>query len=325
MTEFILELERVSKEFPVRGMGPRVHTLRAVDDVSLAVRHGETLGIVGESGCGKTTLGRLVLRLIESTGGIIRFRGDDISRFSRREMKTFRSHVQMVFQDPYSSLNPRMRVGEIIGEPLENMRIPRTETRRRVGETMELVGLSPAAAKRFPHAFSGGQRQRIGIARALAVRPSVLVCDEAVSALDVSVQAQILNLLHTIQKRISLTILFISHSLGVIRFLSDHIAVMYLGRIVEHAAENALFSAPQHPYTRALISAVPEPHPALRGQRQILSGDMPNPMDPPPGCVFHPRCPIARERCAREPPQLRTQAPGHTAACHYPGIQHVEE
>jgi len=325
MTDFILELDHLCKEFPVRGMGRGGQTLRAVDDVSLAVAQGETLGIVGESGCGKTTLGRLVLRLTEPTGGSIRFRGDEIRRFSRRDMKRFRRHVQMVFQDPYSSLNPRMRVGEIIGEPLENVHVPRSEARHRVAETMELVGLSPASASRFPHAFSGGQRQRIGIARALVVRPSVLVCDEAVSALDVSVQAQILNLLQTIQRRVSLTIVFISHSLGVIRFLSDRIAVMYLGRIVEHAPESALFSAPQHPYTRALISAVPEPDPAWRGQRRILSGEMPNPADPPPGCPFHPRCPIARERCAREFPRLRTQAPGHTAACHYPGSQHAED
>jgi peptide/nickel transport system ATP-binding protein len=311
----LLEISKLSMDFPARDR----RLLRAVAEVDLAVFPGETLGIVGESGCGKTTLGRLMLRLLEPTGGQIRFDGRDITALSQRQMRPLRREIQVIFQDPYSSLNPRMRVDNIIGEPLRALGVKRAEIRQRVAELLDIVKLPPDAASRYPHAFSGGQRQRIGIARALAVRPKLIVCDEAVSALDVSVQAQILNLLAGIQRDFALTLIFISHNLAVVRHVSHRLAVMYLGRIVELATETDLFERPQHPYTQALIAAVPEPDPAGRGTRQILQGEIPSPLDPPPGCAFHLRCPRAKARCRSERPLLTAAHDGRHVACHYPG------
>ncbi|NIA67879.1 ABC transporter ATP-binding protein [Pelagibius litoralis] len=317
----ILKLQGVTKDFTVTSsaFGKVLSSLRAVNDVTLEVMPGETLGIVGESGCGKTTLGRLILRLTQATEGRIEFQGRDITRLPPGQMRDLRREIQIVFQDPYSSLNPRMKVRDIIAEPLENFGAGRREIQARVDEVMDIVKLPIAYADRYPHAFSGGQRQRIGIARALALKPKLIVCDEAVSALDVSVQAQILNLLSDIQRQTNVTLVFISHNLGVIRFLSHRVAVMYLGRIVELAPEAALFDAPQHPYTRALISAIPEPDVSRRGQRQVLEGDIPSPIDPPPGCPFHLRCPKAQEQCRNAAPKLQGIAPRHSVACHFPG------
>jgi oligopeptide/dipeptide ABC transporter ATP-binding protein len=317
----LLEVAELTKDFAVRGDGllGRKGRLRAVDAVSFTLDAGETLGIVGESGCGKSTLGRLVLRLLAPTAGTIRFDGRDISALSEPEMRPLRRDLQVVFQDPYSSLNPRIKVRDIVAEPLENFGVGRREITHRVGEVLELVGLAADAMDRYPHAFSGGQRQRIGIARALALRPRLLVCDEAVSALDVSIQAQILNLLLDLQRELGLALLFISHNLAVIRYVSHRIAVMYLGRFVEAADQAALFERPQHPYTRALIAAVPEPDPTWRGQSAVLAGDIPSPIDPPAGCAFHPRCPKVAARCRQEPPQLATSAIDGLVRCHYPG------
>ena len=316
----ILDMRDVSRDFVVKSsaFGKPLAVLRAVDQVSLEVMPGETLGIVGESGCGKTTLGRLALNLLKPTSGRIKFLGKDLSALSRSEMRDLRRQMQIVFQDPYSSLNPRMKVRDIIAEPLENFGTGRGEIDKRVREVMEIVQLPVAYAGRYPHAFSGGQRQRIGIARALAVEPQLLVCDEAVSALDVSVQAQILNLLRDIQKKMDVTLVFISHNLGVIRFLCHRVAVMYLGRIVESAGEGELFDNPRHPYTQALLSAIPEARVGQREGRQVLEGDIPSPIDPPPGCPFHLRCPKAQAKCRSEIPQLHDEA-GHAVACHYPG------
>jgi oligopeptide/dipeptide ABC transporter ATP-binding protein len=320
VTAPLLELEGVSKDF-VLGTGflRGGRTLRAVDRVDLTVAPGETLGIVGESGCGKTTLGRLILRLLTPTEGRITFAGRDITRMGERELRPLRRELQVVFQDPYSSLNPRLRVRDIIAEPLGNFGTPRRRVHERVAEVMAIVGLPAETMTRYPHAFSGGQRQRIGIARALAVAPRLIVCDEAVSALDVSIQAQILNLLQDIQAQLGLTLVFISHNLGVVRHISHRIAVMYLGRIVELAPEDALFADPLHPYTHALISAVPEPDPDAADTRVALVGEIPSPLDPPSGCVFHTRCPIARETCRSVPPELRETLPGRLVRCHFPG------
>ncbi len=321
MTAPILQLEGLTKDFPVRsaGIGKPRQTLRAVNDVNLTVAPGETLGIVGESGCGKTTLGRLILRLAEPTAGRVVFDGTDISHLPEHDVRPMRRHIQAVFQDPYSSLNPRLRVRDIIAEPLTNFGVNRRDIDDRVAEVMEIVGLPTEMASRFPHAFSGGQRQRIGIARALALRPRMIVCDEAVSALDVSIQAQILNLLRDIQQRFELALVFISHNLGVVRHISHRIAVMYLGQVVELAEQDALFSRPQHPYTAALIAAVPEPDPATADQNAPLLGEIPSPIAPPPGCHFHTRCPVARDDCRQIAPDLRPLDESHWARCHYAG------
>ena len=316
----ILRLDAVTRDFVLEQslFGRPLTTLRAVDGVSLDVAPGETLGIVGESGCGKTTLGRMIVRLLRPTSGRIEFQGQDIARLSDRQMRALRQDIQIVFQDPYSSLNPRMKVRDIIAEPLENFQSSRAEINARVAEVMETVRLPAAYADRYPHAFSGGQRQRIGIARALAVRPRLIVCDEAVSALDVSVQAQILNLLALIQRETGVTLVFISHNLGVIRFLSHRVAVMYLGRVVELAPEAALFETPLHPYTQALMAAIPEPDVARRGTRTVVKGDIPSPISPPPGCPFHLRCPKAQAICREVVPVLEKRAEGRSVACHFP-------
>jgi peptide/nickel transport system ATP-binding protein len=296
-------------------------TLRAVDKVSFSLVRGETLALVGESGCGKTTVGRTLIRLYEPTEGAIVFDGVDIAGLRGRELQTFRRRAQMVFQDPYASLDPRMKVEEIVAEPLRAHRLGgRGERRERVAVLLERVGLTRSAANRFPHAFSGGQRQRIGIARSLALDPEFLVADEPVSALDVSIQAQILNLLKDLQEELGLTLLFIAHDLAVVRQIAERLAVMYLGSIVELGLREAVFEHPQHPYTRSLLSAVPIPEPAAERSREriVLSGDVPSPIDPPSGCRFHTRCPYRQPtRCTDEPPALRQLASGQLAACHY--------
>jgi len=320
----LLEVEHLTKHFAVkqgvfaRGKG----VVHAVEDVTLAVNSGETLGIVGESGCGKTTTARLITRLIDPTAGTIRFEGQDITRWSRRRLRPLRQQMQMIFQDPYSSLNPRKSVGQIIAEPFA---IHRTEkdVKKRVQDLLARVGLSPEHYNRYPHEFSGGQRQRIGVARALALQPKLIVCDEPVSALDVSVQAQILNLLKDLQREFDLTYVFISHDLSVIRQISDRIAVMYLGRVVEIGASESLYEHPRHPYTAALLSAVPRPEADgggySRRQRIMLGGDVPSPVNPPAACVFHPRCPRFQVgRCDVDTPVLRRFEGQHEAACHFP-------
>ena len=317
----LLEVADLEVYFPVgaKGLGQVQRTLRAVDGVSLHVDAGETLGIVGESGCGKTTLGRAILRLLAPTKGSIHFDGQDITRASQRELAPVRRTLQAIFQDPFGSLNPRLRVREIVGEPLVNLGWPRDRVAARVAQVLEIVGLPPEYSTRFPHAFSGGQRQRIGIARALAPSPRLIVCDEAVSALDVSIQAQILNLLKDVQTEFGVAYLFVSHNLAVVRHLSHRVAVMYLGRIVEVSDETALFAQPLHPYTAALISAVPEPDPTRALGPPALEGDLPSPLSPPSGCTFRTRCPIAADRCASEAPSLAQHAPGRWVRCHFPG------
>ena len=317
----LLRVERLCKDFWLGGglLKGKARQLRAVDDVSLTMKNSETLSVVGESGCGKTTLGRLILRLLEPSSGTILFEGQDITRYSRSQMRPLRRDMQVVFQDPYSSLNPRLKVFEIIAEPLRNFGMSIREIKQRVAEVMDVVGLPYEYINRYPHAFSGGQRQRIGIARALVMRPKLIVCDEAVSALDVSIQAQVLNLLVDIQSKYQVALFFISHNLGVIRHISDRVAVMYLGNLVELATDTELFESPLHPYTQALISAVPNQDPACRGKNTVLEGDIPSPFDPPSGCSFHPRCARAKELCRREKPVLIVHETGHQVACHYPG------
>jgi oligopeptide transport system ATP-binding protein len=316
----LLEVEGLKMHFPIHAglLRRRIGTVKAVDGVSFALAPGETLGLVGESGCGKSTVGRAVLRLYDITEGSIRLEGTEIGRMSQRALRRLRPRMQMVFQDPQASLNPRMTVQEIIAEPLvEHSGLGAAERRQRVLELMDAVGLNRRFAGRYPHAFSGGQRQRIGIARALALNPRFVVCDEPIAALDVSIQAQVVNLLEDLQDRFGLTYLFISHDLSMVRHIATRVAVMYLGRIVEIAPREALFADPLHPYTRALLSAVPETDPeAARGGRIILKGDVPSPADPPPGCNFCTRCPAAMPICREADPAPREVAPGRIVACH---------
>ncbi|HJZ29638.1 MAG TPA: dipeptide ABC transporter ATP-binding protein [Hyphomicrobiaceae bacterium] len=313
----VLEVRDLKKHFPVRrGMLARqVGTVYAVDGISFALWPGETLGLVGESGCGKSTAGKMMLKLIEPTAGEIYLDGERIDGLGRRAMRRRRNRLQVVFQDPYSSLNPRLRAKAIVAEPLRNF-VPGAAVDERVAELFQQVGLRPDQMARFPHEFSGGQRQRLVIARALALRPSVIVCDEPVSALDVSVQAQVINLLGELQQNFGVAYVFIAHDLAVVEHISHRVAVMYLGRIVELAPKRALFANPQHPYTEALLSAVPVPEPGAVSQRIVLDGDVPSPVNPPAGCHFHTRCPYAMARCRSEPPALRELSPGHFAACH---------
>jgi len=317
----LLEVRHLVKHFTVGGgmFGGAHGLVRAVDDVSFAIPRGETLGLVGESGCGKTTTGRVILQLDRPTSGQVLFEGRDLATLDEAGLRDMRRRLQVIFQDPYSSLNPRMTVGQIIAEPLAVHRIVREPAARaaRVRQLLERVGLLPQHAARYPHELSGGQRQRVGIARALAMEPTLIVCDEPVSALDVSIQAQIINLLEDLQRELGLAYLFIAHDLAVVRHISDRIAVMYLGKIVEIADRRALYEDPQHPYTKALLAAVPIPDPELEAKRErvVLGGEVPSPLTPPSGCVFHPRCPIAVDRCSREIPALREVRPGHWAAC----------
>ncbi|MGD9951680.1 MAG: ABC transporter ATP-binding protein [Burkholderiales bacterium] len=318
----LLQVENLVMHFPVGGgmFSKPAGVVKAVDGVSFAVRKGETLGLVGESGCGKTTTGRCILQLERPTSGRILFEGIDLMTLDAAELRAVRRRIQVIFQDPYSSLNPRMTVEQILAEPLKvhNLLPDRGERELRVRELLGQVGLLPQHGKRYPHQLSGGQRQRVGIARALAMQPSLIVCDEPVSALDVSIQAQIINLLEQLQAELGLTYLFIAHDLSVVRHISDRVAVMYLGKLVELADRNALYEEPLHPYTRALLSAVPIPDPKIEAQRErtVLRGEVPSPLKPPSGCVFHPRCPVAVDRCSAEVPALREIRPGHWAACH---------
>ena len=318
----LLDVSHVKQYFPVRGgllNRARGH-VHAVDDVSFTLTTGETLGLVGESGCGKTTLSRTVMRLIEPTDGSIAFQGQDISHARRSALRPLRRDIQMVFQDPFASLNPRKRIDEIIAAPLRLHGVGRGDVAARTRDLLQRVGLAPEHANRFPHEFSGGQRQRIGIARALALEPRLIVLDEPVSALDVSVQAQIVNLLDDLQDEMGLAYLFVAHDLSVVRHVSNRIAVMYLGRIMELSPSEELYTKPIHPYTAALLSAIPVPDPALnrRRQRIVVGGEPPSPLDPPSGCVFRTRCPRARDLCAREVPRLSDYGDGHVAACHFP-------
>jgi peptide/nickel transport system ATP-binding protein len=316
----LLEVNGLKKYFPIRkGLLSRVvGHVRAVDGVSFTVREGEVLGLVGESGCGKTTTGRCILRLIEPTAGSVRFDGREMVGMGRRELRALRREMQIVFQDPYSSLNPRLTVGSMLAEPLAIHKLARGQAARdRVAELLTLVGLSPSHASRYPHEFSGGQRQRIGVARALAVSPRLIIADEPVSALDVSIQAQIINLLRDLQRRMQLTYLFVAHDLSVVEHISDRVAVMYLGKIVELADSTTLYATPLHPYTVSLLSAIPVPDPDRKRHRIVLKGDVPSPARPPSGCRFHPRCFMAREICSQEEPPLREVRPGHWSACHF--------
>ena len=321
MSDVLLDVRNLVKHFTVGGglFGGPPGLVRAVEGVSFTLNRGETLGLVGESGCGKTTTGRCILQLERPTSGQVLFEGRDLTTLDQSELRAVRRRVQVIFQDPYSSLNPRMTVGEIIGEPLGVHGLVKGAGARRdrVRDLLRHVGLLPQHAGRYPHQMSGGQRQRVGIARALAMEPALIICDEPVSALDVSIQAQIINLLEDLQAEFGLTYLFIAHDLAVVRHISDRVAVMYLGKIVEMADRKTLYDDPLHPYTRALLSAVPIPDPELEARRErvVLRGEVPSPLNPPPGCVFHPRCPIAIDRCRQVVPELREVKPGHWGAC----------
>ena len=321
-TKPLLDARRLVKYYPIRGgvFMKEIAAVKAVDDVSLAIREGETLGLVGESGCGKSTFGRAVMRLEEPTSGEVWFDGENILTYEADRIRALRRSMQIIFQDPFSSLNPRKPVAAIVGEPLlvHGMK-SRREREAKVLELLEVVGLSKEHMRRYPHMFSGGQRQRIGVARALALNPRLVVCDEAVSALDVSIQAQVLNLLKDLQQEFGLTYLFISHDLHVVEHISDRVAVMYLGKIVEVADSEGIYGAPLHPYTQALLSASPMPNPQMKRDRILLKGDVPSPIAPPPGCRFHTRCPYAQKICAAEEPQLREIRDAHQAACHFAG------
>jgi oligopeptide/dipeptide ABC transporter ATP-binding protein len=317
-TENLVDVRGLTKTFRVRtGPFSRQVRLTAVDDVTFSIKRGEVLGLVGESGCGKTTCGKMVIRLLDPTKGSIHFAGHNISNLKQKEMMRFRRMMTIIYQDPFGSLDPRMRIGATIAEPMVVHRLlPKNDREDRVVELVKRVGLSPDQMGRYPHEFSGGQRQRIGIARALATSPQFLVADEPVSALDVSIQAQIINLLQDLQEEFALTILFIAHDLSVIRHICDRVAVMYLGRIVEVASRDEIFGSPKHPYTQALLSSIPIPSPGAKARRIILSGDVPSPITPPPGCRFHPRCPEAIPRCAIAQPHLTDVAEEHYVACH---------
>ena len=320
--DVLIEVKNLKMYFPVTSGLIVQHTvgyIKAVDDISFIVRRGETLGLVGESGCGKTTTGRCILQIYQPTAGTVLFDDQDLCSMTGRELRGIRRQMQMIFQDPYGSLDPRMTAGDIIGEPLivHGLSKNRREYHERVSELLSIVGLRPSMADRFPHEFSGGQRQRIGVARALAVNPQFIVCDEPVSALDVSIQAQIINLLEELQERFDLTYLFIAHDLSVVRHISDRVAVMYMGHIVEVAERNEIYANPLHPYTKALLSAVPIPDPIIDAQREriLLTGEVPSPLNPPSGCVFHPRCAMATDACRAVLPELQEVQTGHSVAC----------
>jgi len=316
LDEIFIEIKNLKKYFPVRsGFGKKAY-IKAVDDVSFFIKKGETLGLVGESGCGKSTTGRTIIRLYEPTSGQIIFKGEDITK---KDMLPYRKYMQMIFQDPYASLNPRMTVGDIIGEPIEIHNIAKgNEKKERVQELLRLVGLNSEHANRYPHEFSGGQRQRIGIARALAVEPEFIICDEPISALDVSIQAQIVNMLEDLQQELGLTYLFIAHDLSMVKHISSRVGVMYLGKLVELASSNELYEKPLHPYTQALLSAIPIPDPKISRERTriILEGDVPSPLNPPSGCRFRTRCKYAFDRCKEEEPEFKNVGSGHYVACH---------
>jgi oligopeptide transport system ATP-binding protein len=321
--EVLLSVRNLVKEFPVHGglLGRKVGALQAVSDVSFDIYRGETLGLVGESGCGKSTLGRCILRLLDPTSGSIQFQGQELTTLDKSALRKLRRSMQIIFQDPFASLNPRMSVEEILGEPIDihELAEDKAAKKKRIFELMDLVGLRKESINRYPHEFSGGQRQRICIARALAVEPQFIVCDEPVSALDVSIQAQILNLLQDLQKELKLTYLFIAHDLKVVEHISTRVAVMYLGKVAEIASGDELYEKPMHPYTKALLSAIPVPDPTHKKDRILLEGDVPSPLNPPSGCYFHPRCPVAESNCAVDAPRL-TAVPGatdHAVSCHY--------
>jgi len=320
MAENLLEVKNLKKYFPVKAgiFKKTVAHVKAVDDISFAVKEGETLGLVGESGCGKSTTGRTILRLLEATAGEVIFEGKSVMDLDKKAMRAIRRDMQIIFQDPYASLNPRMTVADIVGEPLDIHKLAKNKKERneKVREILENVGLGAEYMHRYPHEFSGGQRQRIGVARALAVDPKLIIADEPVSALDVSVQAQVVNLLQDLQKEYGLTYLFIAHDLSVVKHISDRVAVMYLGKIVELTDKHELYSNPKHPYTQSLLSAIPEADPKKKKNRIVIEGDVPSPVDPPSGCRFHPRCPKAFEPCSVKEPEFKEYGDGHFAACH---------
>ena len=329
----LLSVQHLCKEFPVESgvFGKRFSkkSVHAVNDVSFDIYEGETFGLVGESGCGKSTTGRCIMHLTRPTSGTVLFEGKDVSKMSKKELKEMRRHMQFIFQDPYASLNPRMTIGEIVSEPLiiHNVMPDAKEREKYVRELLDVVGLNPEHINRYPHEFSGGQRQRVGIARAFALKPKLIICDEPVSALDVSIQAQVLNLLNDLQKEYGTAYLFIAHDLSVVQHISDNIGVMYLGNMMEYADWKALYDRPYHPYTQSLLSAVPVPDPDVQATRKriVLAGDPPSPIDAPSGCCFHTRCPMACEKCSQERPELREVEPGHFCACHFAASNPIKE